>query len=63
MNKRSSIFQRINQILAEEWRGEDEVKREVVEELTEKNIISKKVRQQVIKESVKDNSTLDRNYN
>jgi DNA sulfur modification protein DndC len=63
MNKRSSIFQRINQILAEEWRGEDEVKREVVEELTEKNIMSKKVRQQVIKESVKDNSTLDRNYN
>jgi len=62
MNKRSSIFQRINQILAEEWRDEDEVKREVVEELTEKNIISKKVRQQVIKETTND-GTLDGNYN
>jgi hypothetical protein len=63
MNKRSSIFQRINQILAEEWRGEDEVKREVVEELTEKNIISKKVSQQVIKETMDDGSTLDGNCN
>jgi len=62
MNKRSSIFQRISQILAEEWRNEEEVKREVVEELSAKNLISKKVKEQVVKEGINVNNTLDGNY-
>jgi DNA sulfur modification protein DndC len=48
MNRRASVFQRIDQILREEWRDEEEVKREVIEDLSKKNIISKNVRDQVL---------------
>jgi DNA sulfur modification protein DndC len=48
MNRRSSIFQKIDQILREEWRDEEEVKREVIEDLSNKNIISKNIRDEVL---------------
>lgn len=52
MNKRSSIFKRIDQILSEEWRDEETVKQEVLQELKKKNAVSAKVSQSVV-------STLD----
>jgi DNA sulfur modification protein DndC len=52
MNKRSSIFKRIDHILAEEWREEDDVKKEVLQELVKKNAVSTKVSQNLV-------STLD----
>ena len=55
MNKRSSIFQRINNILSEEWRSEDEVKLQVVEELSDRNIVSRKVKDEVMKGSLFNN--------
>jgi DNA sulfur modification protein DndC len=49
MNKRSSIFQRIGQILLEEWRDEEEVTKEVIEDFSNKNLVSKKVKDKVLK--------------
>jgi DNA sulfur modification protein DndC len=48
MNRRSSIFQRIDQILLEEWRSEEEVKKEVVEDLSKRNLLSRDVRDEVL---------------
>jgi DNA sulfur modification protein DndC len=52
MNKRSSIFKRIDHILAEEWRDEEDVKKEVLQELLQKNAVSAKISQNLV-------STLD----
>lgn len=52
MNKRSSIFKRIDHILAEEWRDEETVKQEVLQDLIKKGAVSVKISMSV-------NSTLD----
>jgi hypothetical protein len=52
MNKRSSIFKKIDHILSEEWRSEESVKQEVLQELIKKDAVSQKVSRNL-------NSTLD----
>jgi len=48
MNRRSSIFNRIGQILHEEWRDEKQVTKEVVEELAARDIVTKKARDEIL---------------
>jgi DNA sulfur modification protein DndC len=48
MNRRSSIFNKIGQILHEEWRNEEQVTKEVVEELAARDIVTKKARDQIL---------------
>lgn len=48
MNRRSSVFQKIDYILREEWRSEEEVKREVIEDLSKKNMVSQSVKNEIL---------------
>ena len=48
MNRRSSVFQKIDSILREEWRSEEEVKREVIEDLSKKNMVSQSVKNEIL---------------
>lgn len=50
MNKRASIFKRIDQVLTEEWRDEGEVRREVLEDLTKKKAVALKASQELFAE-------------
>lgn len=57
MNKRSSIFRRIDEILKEEWRDEQEVTKEVIEDLSERNIVTKRIKDDVLKNLEKTEKT------
>ena len=49
MNKRSSIFRKIDEILKEEWRDEEEVTKEVIEDLSRKNLVSERIKDDVLR--------------
>jgi DNA sulfur modification protein DndC len=48
MSRRSSIFKRIDSILREEWREEDEVRKEVLEDLVKTGMVAKHVKDEMM---------------
>lgn len=48
MNRRSSIFKKIDSILREEWREEEEVKREVLEGLAKTGMVAKRAKDDIL---------------
>ena len=62
MNKKSSIFKRIEDILKEEWRNEDEVTKEVIEEFSNKSLISKMTKNKTL-ERLEQNNDNNKNNN
>lgn len=48
MNRRSSIFKKIDHVLTEEWRDEETVKKEVLEYLAKKDMVSSKVKDEFL---------------
>lgn len=52
MTKRSSIFPKIDSILREEWRSEEEVRKEVISDLSKKRLVSDKVRDQILTKGI-----------
>ena len=61
MNKRSSIFKRIEDILKEEWRDEDEVTKEVIEEFSNKSLISKMTKDKTLEKLEQKNNNNNNN--